>query len=312
MKESKIVPRDIYMTYDSMGRLVHARTGADGTDGFLRYIREDMTLVRRQGLDPNLWLAHYRFPDGRYAPPMTEESIREYRTAVARAAELHGGQCLHTASMSDLFFCMTQNIVPLTPASQRSRLALHEDYQPVAEYGKNMPQPGAVIPEYSSYTAVETKSGVMLFSHTPEGERQMKALEQYIENNFFNPAQPGGRISYYEVIADPFTMQAHADKLNATSQEGFAEAYVAPSILEQGRCMKTFDMDHSAENYELFRRRNEPAASHKTFSEMTFGELWRHFTNVRPGPKPGKSECVEADMRGDSEPEMTYKVKIKA
>lgn len=312
MKESKIVPRDIYMTYDSMGRLVHARTGADGTDGFLRYIREDMTLVRRQGLDPNLWLAHYRFPDGRYAPPMTEGSIREYRTAVARAAELHGGQCLHTASMSDLFFCMTQNIVPLTPASQRSRLALHEDYQPVAEYGKNMPQPGAVIPEYSSYTAVETKSGVMLFSHTPEGERQMKALEQYIENNFFNPAQPGGRISYYEVIADPFTMQAHADKLNATSQEGFAEACVAPSILEQGRCMKTFDMDHSAENYELFRRRNEPAASHKTFSEMTFGELWRHFTNVRPGPKPGKSECVEADMRGDSEPEMTYKVKIKA
>lgn len=148
------MPRDVYMTYDSAGRLVHASIREEGTSGFLRYIREDMTTVQQHGLNPHLWMVHYRFPDGRTVPPMKEENMRDYMSLVSQAARIYGGSCLHTASMADLFFCLRKGIVPLTPASQRTALAQESDYNPIAEYGSNMPHSDAVIPEYRAYTAL--------------------------------------------------------------------------------------------------------------------------------------------------------------
>lgn len=153
-------------------------------------------------------MVHYRFPDGRTVPPMKEENMRDYMSLVSQAARIYGGSCLHTASMADLFFCLRKGIVPLTPASQRTALAQESDYNPIAEYGSNMPHSDAVIPEYRAYTAIETRAGVVVFTNTPEGERQRQAFEKYHEVNFFNPAQPGGQMNYFEIIAEPSAMQA--------------------------------------------------------------------------------------------------------
>lgn len=312
MKQENIKPRDVYMTYDNANRLMHASIREEGTSGFLRYIREDMTTVQRHGLNPHMWVTHYRFPDGRAVPPMKKESMPDYMRLVADAARKHGGSCLHTANIADLFYCLRKGIVPLTPASQRTALAQENDYNPIAEYGSNMPHSDALIPEYRAYTAIETREGVVVFTNTPEGERQRQAFEKYHEVNFFNPAQPGGQMNYFEIIAEPSAMQGHTDKLTGGLKEGFAEAFTDPSVTRQGRCLRTFNMDPSAENYELFCRRDENGPTRKKLSEMTFGDIWRHMTGRVPDTGPRRAECVETTLFDDRQREMTYKVKIKA
>lgn len=282
------MPRDVYMTYDNANRLMHASIREEGTSGFLRYIRDDMTTVQQHGLNPHMWVTHYRFPDGRAVPPMKKECMHDYMRLVADAARKHGGSCLHTANIADLFYCLRKGIVPLTPASQRTALAQENDYNPIAEYGSNMPHSDALIPEYRAYTAIETREGVVVFTTPPEGERQRQAFEKYHEHNFFNPAQPGGQMNYFEIIAEPSAMQGHTDKLTGDLKEGFAEAFTDPAITRQGRCLRTFNMDPSAENYELFCRRDENGSARKKLSEMTFGEIWRHMTDRIPDTGPDR------------------------
>lgn len=300
------------MTYDSAGRLMHASIREEGTSGFLKYIREDMTTVQREGLNPHMWMVHYRFPDGRMIPPLREENINNYRSLISRAAGKYDGRCLHTASMADLFFCLHKGIVPLTPASQRAALAQESDYSPVTEYGNNMPHSDAVIPEYRAYTAVETRAGVVVFTDTPEGKYQRQAFEKYHEANFFNPAQPGGQMNYFEIIAEPSAMQGRTDKLKGDLQKGFEEAFTDPAITRQGRCLRTFNMDPSIENYELFCLRDETVPTRRKLSEMTFGEIWLRMADRASDIRFRQTECVETNLFDDRQKEMTYKVKIKA
>lgn len=300
------------MTYDNTGRIMHASIRNEGTSGFLKYIREDMTTVQKEGLNPHMWMVHYRFPDGRTVPPMKEGNIHDYLSLVGRAAKQYGGSCMHTASMADLFFCLHKGIVPLTPASQRAALAQESDYNPMLEYGSNMPHSDAVIPEYRAYTAIETRAGVIVFTNTPEGEHQRKAFEKYHEVNFFNPSQPGGQMNYFEVIAEPSAMQGRTDKLKGNLKENFEEAFTDPAITRQGRCVRTFNMDPSIENYELFCRRDETGPAHRKLSEMTFGEIWRRMTDRVSDIRPRQTECVETNLFDDQQKEMIYKVKIKA
>ena len=119
-------------------------------------------------------------------------------------------------------------------------------------------------------------------------------------------------MNYFEIIAEPSAMQGHTDKLTGSLKEGFAEAFTDPAITRQGRCLRTFNMDPSAENYELFCRRDESGPTRKKLSEMTFGDIWRHMAGRIPDMGPRQAECVETTLFDDRQREMTYKVKIKA
>ena len=55
------------------------------------------------------------------------------------------------------------------------------------EMARSYPRQNAVIPEYRSYDALESRQGVMLFSRTTEGQRQRREYEHRLELNFYNP-----------------------------------------------------------------------------------------------------------------------------
>lgn len=69
-----------------------------GTDGFLRYMHQEMTYVLRGGHNPSVWMACFDFPDHRNIPPITTAALKagDYFDRVMEAVERSGGRCRHT------------------------------------------------------------------------------------------------------------------------------------------------------------------------------------------------------------------------
>ena len=325
MKKKEIQPGSLYLTYDSFKHILHAKRTSEGIDGFLRYMREDMEYVLREGHNPNIWMSYFQFPDRRDIPLLRHEnSVKsngyasghfDYFDAITHAAERHNGRCRHTVNMADAIYCMRNEIIPLTPAADRNTLIQRPDYPDAIQgYGTNMPQTNVALPEYRAYMALETSEGVVLFSHTPEGQRQRKTYEKYHELNFFNPSQPGGKLCYWEIIADPFKLQGKVDCLASPSNEdpknGFKHAFVDREILQQGHSVREYDLSPNLENYNIFCQRTEPnELPRKHLSDMTVRELWTHFTSWRHNDER-KLTCIETRAFPGEQKESTFKLKL--
>lgn len=315
MKNTENLTGSLYLTYDSFKHILHASRKGTGTDGFLRYIHQEMTYVLRGGHNPSVWMACFDFPDHRNIPPITTAALKagDYFDRVMEAVERSGGRCRHTVNLWDALYCVSNDIVPLTPGAEHIRLIERPDYPDPAEgYGANMPRPHYVLPEYRAYIAVETPGGIVLFSHTEEGRRQRQEYELYHERNFFNPAQPDGAFRYWEVVADPFKVQDQVDCIRKAQQqgEGFKAAYVERPILEQGHVLHEYDLTKNANNYALFCQRRAPGAlPRKRLGEMTLRDLltfFQHAGRLRqqiPGQLdnrmyPGEKPHIELVKRG--------------
>lgn len=58
----------LYLTYDRFHNILHASREGEGTDGFLRHIHDDVSLILQEGHDPNVWFTYFEFPDKRDIP----------------------------------------------------------------------------------------------------------------------------------------------------------------------------------------------------------------------------------------------------
>ena len=122
-------------------------------------MHQEMTYVLRGGHNPSVWMACFDFPDHRNIPPITTASLKagNYFDRVMEAVERSGGRCRHTVNLWDALYCVSNDIVPLTPGAEHIRLVERPDYSdPAKGYGANMPRPHYVLPEYRAYIAEET------------------------------------------------------------------------------------------------------------------------------------------------------------
>ena len=252
MQEKTKEGASLYVTYDSMKRPVHISIKESGLSGFLAFMREDTAEVLRQGYDPNLWMCHYRFPDRRQIPEIRPQSNDDYLERLSRAARSAGIRAEHQIAMTDMLYCLRHSIVPLTPEADPAKLALRTDYpDPLGTFGVELPSPGADIPEYRAYTAVETAPGVVFFSDTQHGKMQFEKYMDYHASNFFNPEQQTPSLKIYDVIARPADMAPITDRCFAEAEDGqerrnrFAEAYADRELLRQGSLRREFDMRRS-------------------------------------------------------------------
>lgn len=167
----------LYVTYDSMKRPVHISIKESGLSGFLAFMREDTAEVLRQGYDPNLWMCHYRFPDRRQIPEIRPQSNDDYLERLSRAVRSAGIRAEHQIAMTDMLYCLRHSIVPLTPEADPAKLALRTDYpDPLGTFGVELPSPGADIPEYRAYTAVETAPGRRIFQRYAAREDAVRKI----------------------------------------------------------------------------------------------------------------------------------------
>ena len=313
MVTNDIQPGSLYLTYDSFRHLLHASLSQEGTNGFLRYMRDDLTYIIQEGHNPNVWLTHYQFPDRRRIPQIRQMQNSSYLDIIAEAAERYGGRCLHTINAGDAIYCMEKGIVPLTPASERGVLAQNPDYpEPAKGFENIIPRTNVILPEYRSYTALQTEKGIVLFTVSPEGDRQRKAYEKHLELNFFNPSQPGGKLRYWEIIADPHAVQDKVDKLAEITQNSdskIAEAFADETLLGQGRSRHEYDLTPNDENYNIFRRRKDPwETPAKRISDLTIKELWRYLTTRNPGKESGMV-CIESRAFPGEDTEAIFRMK---
>ena len=245
---------DLYLTYDSYKNVLHATRSSNGTDGFLRYLHDDAEHIIREGHNPNVWVSYVHFHDGGDVPDLREAGRHGFFDRVLDTIRRSGGECRYTANMRDVLFCIEQDIVPLTPAAERTLLMARPDYPALEEeMARSYPRQNAVIPEYRSYDALESRQGVMLFSRTTEGQRQRREYEHRLELNFYNPAQPGGPLRYWEIIAVPDRVAEMVDRLSVQEHDPQAQLYADAHILGQGRILQEFDMTANAVNYDIFR-----------------------------------------------------------
>ena len=161
---------DLYLTYDSYKNVLHATRSSNGTDGFLRYLHDDAEHIIREGHNPNVWVSYVHFHDGGDVPDLREAGRHGFFDRVLDTIRRSGGECRYTANMRDVLFCIEQDIVPLTPAAERTLLMARPDYPALEEeMARSYPRQNAVIPEYRSYDALESRQGVMLFSRRDSG-----------------------------------------------------------------------------------------------------------------------------------------------
>ena len=221
----------------------------------------------------------------------------------------------HAAGLTDIYYCLKHGIVPFTPAADPQELSKRKDYpDPLKDYGNNLPQPDLLIPEYRSYTAVETESGVVVFSNGPQGQRQRQIYENYHELNFFNPSK-NRTMKFWEVVATPESMQGKADILTRRQDKeeahGFTHAYVDRTILEQGYCRREFDLTPRTDNYLAFRSRDQRQERGKSLLECSFAELWQTFRKgLDTGHRQENYRALERRETPGQSPEMTFRMKL--
>lgn len=304
----------LYLTYDRFHNILHASREGEGTDGFLRHIHDDVSLILQEGHDPNVWFTYFEFPDKRDIPNLALKDMSLFFEKTTRAAERSNARCRYTVNAADVIYCFKNGIVPLTPQAEKSVLCQQENYPlPTDGFGNNTPQTNVALPEYRSYMAVETEKGVVLFTNTSEGLRQRKAYEKYLELNFFNPSQLGGKFRYWEIIASPFDLKDKVDclsNLNSQSKDDlFHEAYVDPAILKQGHSIREFDLTQSFENYTIFCKRTDPNKTpYKDLGDMTLKELYQFFTSMLRGKEKGVV-CTESLGFPSNPQNKTFKIK---
>lgn len=308
-------PGSLYMIYDSFTHLLDVSIRNTGTTGFLEYMRSNMTAVLQSGHNPNLWLTHYDFPDRLTIPPINKYNLPSYLKMVGDAAERYGGRCVHTVSMADMLFCYTHDIIPLTPDSERTRLCEHQEYgSPMQGYGTNMPRSNVELPEYRAYQALETETGVMLFSYSPEGQRQREQYEHYHELNFFNVAQINKHLRYHEIICNPLSVREKVDCLSkyVIESNDFSHAYADREILSQGYFRKEFNLTQNDENYRVFCRRNQEGAKQvKHLMDYSLADIFKLFTSPLYAQKhSNEMECVGFRKFPGEDGEMNYRRKI--
>ena len=303
---------DLYLTYDSYKNVLHATRSSNGTDGFLRYLHDDAEHIIREGHNPNVWVSYVHFHDGGDVPDLREAGRHGFFDRVLDTIRRSGGECRYTANMRDVLFCIEQDIVPLTPAAERTLLMARPDYPALEEeMARSYPRQNAVIPEYRSYDALESRQGVMLFSRTTEGQRQRREYEHRLELNFYNPAQPGGPLRYWEIIAVPDRVAEMVDRLSVQEHDPQAQLYADAHILGQGRILQEFDMTANAVKYDIFRRRTQPGQrAVQPLSEMTVGQLWKHITHMtRPRFGQQTALCVDRKQFPGEQPDITCKIR---
>lgn len=103
MNKEEAQPGSLFIIYDSNKHPLDISRQGEGTSGFLEYMRSNMTAVLQCGHNPNLWMAHYEFPDRKDIPAIRPESRDHYLDLLADAAQRHGGKCVHTVNMADAF-----------------------------------------------------------------------------------------------------------------------------------------------------------------------------------------------------------------
>ena len=124
---------DLYLTYDSYKNVLHATRSSNGTDGFLRYLHDDAEHIIREGHNPNVWVSYVHFHDGRDVPDLREAGRHRFFDRVLDTIRRSGGECRYTANVRDVLFCIEQDIVPLTPAAERTLLMARPDYPALEE-----------------------------------------------------------------------------------------------------------------------------------------------------------------------------------
>ena len=94
----------LYLTYDRFHNILHASREGEGTDGFLRHIHDDVSLILQEGHDPNVWFTYFEFPDKRDIPNLALKDMSLFFEKTTRAAERSNARCRYTvnAAMSSI------------------------------------------------------------------------------------------------------------------------------------------------------------------------------------------------------------------
>lgn len=118
----------LYLTYDRFHNILHASREGEGTDGFLRHIHDDVSLILQEGHDPNVWFTYFEFPDKRDIPNLALKDMSLFFEKTTRAAERSNARCRYTVNAADVIYCFKNGIVPLTPQAEKSVLCQQENY----------------------------------------------------------------------------------------------------------------------------------------------------------------------------------------
>lgn len=110
----------LYLTYDRFHNILHASREGEGTDGFLRHIHDDVSLILQEGHDPNVWFTYFEFPDKRDIPNLALKDMSLFFEKTTRAAERSNARCRYTVNAADVIYCFKNGIVPLTPQAEKA------------------------------------------------------------------------------------------------------------------------------------------------------------------------------------------------
>lgn len=290
-------PGSLYMTYDCYHRMLHVSRAGEGTNGFLRYLHDDMMHVLQNGHNPDIWACYFEFPDRRDIPDVSRARYDDYFSTVLEKTRRNEAHPRYTVSLRDAVYCTEHGIVSLTPQAQRSQLLQLPDY---VSYGLGTPHTDIFIPEYKAYDGLQTEEGLMLFSQTAEGRRQRGEYEKLLERNFFNPVRKGGELKYWEIIAEPQQVKGQVDRLSFEASDASQPQeleYAAEDILTQGSLLRSYD---------LFRRQTSQDPAARSLLDLSLKDLLACFTAQHREPH---KECVDTMLYPGEKTETTYKIR---
>lgn len=142
------------MTYDCYHRMLHVSRAGEGTNGFLRYLHDDMMHVLQNGHNPDIWACYFEFPDRRDIPDVSRARYDDYFSTVLEKTRRNEAHPRYTVSLRDAVYCTEHGIVSLTPQAQRSQLLQLPVMYPMAS-GHHIPT--SLFPNTRHTTACKPK-----------------------------------------------------------------------------------------------------------------------------------------------------------
>lgn len=89
----------LYLTYDRFHNILHASREGEGTDGFLRHIHDDVSLILQEGHDPNVWFTYFEFPDKRDIPNLALKDMSLLKKETHPCQGVGSNLSLHPAAI---------------------------------------------------------------------------------------------------------------------------------------------------------------------------------------------------------------------
>lgn len=181
-----IKPGDIYMMLSPEGKIRAVEVGNMMYDNFQEFMQDAVYYTKNNGDAPypNDFLLHYRCKDSKELPHYkfgSNESEEQYHQRIFDTIKDQGLQPYQTIRLYTAMYCYENGLNPLLPQYSAAELRQQPAYNSAeirySGYGERT--------DDSTYHAIETDKGVVLFDGTQHGESlQQKYIDFHVKNYF--------------------------------------------------------------------------------------------------------------------------------